>query len=56
LADLPGGRRPTLQHRVRHGVLLDKDVTHPWGYRVKLIEADAETGKTLKEHEMLPLP
>jgi hypothetical protein len=51
-------------HRVRHGVLLDKEqcdrtlqhVAHLWGYRVKLIEVDAEYGKTLKEHETLPLP
>jgi len=63
-ADLSGGRRLTLQHRVRRGVLLDKDqcdrtlqhVAHLWGYRVKMIEVDAETGKVLKEHEALPLP
>lgn len=63
-ADLSGGRRLTLQHRVRRGVLLDKDqcdrtlqhVAHLWGYRVKMLEVDTETGKTLKEHEALPLP
>ncbi len=63
-ADLSGGRRLTLQHRVRRGVLLDKDqcdrtlqhVAHLWGYRVKMLEVDAETGKVLKEHEALPLP
>jgi len=63
-ADLSGGRRLTLQHRVRNGVLLEKDqcdrtlqhVAHLWGYRVKMLEVDAETGKTLKEHETLPLP
>ena len=63
-ADLSGGRRLTLQHRVRRGVLLEKDqcdrtlqhVAHLWGYRVKMIEVDGETGKTLKEHEALPLP
>ena len=63
-ADLSGGRRLTLQHRVRRGVLLDKDqcdrtlqhVAHLWGYRVKMLEVDAESGKTLKEHEALPLP
>jgi stage V sporulation protein R len=63
-ADLSGGRRLTLQHRVRRGVLLDKDqcdrtlqhVAHLWGYRVKMLEVDSETGKTLKEHEALPLP
>jgi spore cortex formation protein SpoVR/YcgB (stage V sporulation) len=49
---------------VRNGVLLEKDlcdrtlqhVAHLWGYRVKLVEQDGETGKTLKEHEALPLP
>ena len=63
-ADLSGGRRLTLQHRTRNGILLDKEqtdrtlqhVAHLWGYRVKMIEADADTGKTLKEHEALPLP
>ncbi|MCL4765333.1 MAG: SpoVR family protein [Hyphomicrobiaceae bacterium] len=63
-ADLSGGRRLTLQHRVRRGVLLDKDqcdrtlqhVAHLWGYRVKMLEVDVENGKTLKEHEALPLP
>jgi spore cortex formation protein SpoVR/YcgB (stage V sporulation) len=63
-ADLSGGRRLTLQHRVRHNVLLDREqcdrtlqhVAHLWGYRVKLIEVDADSGKTLKEHEALPLP
>lgn len=63
-ADLSGGRRLTLHHRVRHGVLLDKDqcdrtlqhVAHLWGYRVKMLEIDAESGRTLKEHETLPLP
>lgn len=63
-ADLSGGRRLTLQHRVRRGVLLDKDqcdrtlqhVAQLWGYRVKMLEVDAETGKILKEHEALPLP
>ena len=45
-------------------VLLDKDqcdrtlqhVAHLWGYRVKMLEIDAETSKILKEHEALPLP
>jgi stage V sporulation protein R len=63
-ADLAGGRRLTLQHKVRNGVLLDKEqcdrtlqhVAHLWGYRVKMAEVDNETGKTLKEHEALPLP
>ncbi len=63
-ADLAGGRRLTLQHRVRNGVLLEKElcdrtlqhVAHLWGYRVKMIEIDNESGKALKEHEALPLP
>jgi spore cortex formation protein SpoVR/YcgB (stage V sporulation) len=63
-ADLSGGRRLTLHHRVRNGVLLDKEqcdrtlqhVAHLWGYRVKMAEVDGETGKVLKEHEALPLP
>jgi stage V sporulation protein R len=63
-ADLSGGRRLTLQHRVRNGILLEKEqcdrtlqhVAHLWGYRVKLVEVDADSGKTLKEHETLPLP
>ena len=63
-ADLSGGRRLTLQHRVRNNIPLDQDtcertlhhVAHLWGYRVKLIEVYADTGKTVKEHETLPLP
>ncbi len=63
-ADLSGGRRLTLQHRVRNNIPLDPEacdrtlqhVAHLWGYRVKLIEVYAETGKTFKEHETLPLP
>ncbi len=63
-ADLSGGRRLTLQHRVRNNIPLDADacertlqhVAHLWGYRVKLIEVYAETGKVAKEHETLPLP
>ena len=63
-ADLSGGRRLTLQHRVRNGVLLEKEqcdrtlqhVAHLWGYRVKMAEVDNDTGKTLKEHEALPMP
>jgi spore cortex formation protein SpoVR/YcgB (stage V sporulation) len=27
-----------------------------WGYRVRLVEVDDENGKTLKEHEALPMP
>ena len=63
-ADLSGGRRLTLHHRVRNGVLLDKEqcdrtllhVAHLWGYRVKLMEIDSKSGELLKEHEALPMP
>ena len=55
-ADLSGGRRLTLQHRVRNGILLDTDacertlqhVAQLWGYRVKLVEVDADTGKIVE--------
>jgi stage V sporulation protein R len=63
-ADLSGARRLVLTHTVRKGVLLDKEqcdrtlqqLARLWGYRVKLIEVDSESGKTLKEHEALPVP
>ncbi|MCB1510798.1 MAG: SpoVR family protein [Hyphomicrobiaceae bacterium] len=63
-ADLSGGRRLTLHHKVRNGILLDKEqcdrtllhVAHLWGYRVKLMEIDARSGELLKEHEALPMP
>ena len=63
-ADLSGSRRLQIAHRVRNGVLLDKancervllHLARLWGYRVKLNEIDAETGKTLREHESLPIP
>ena len=63
-ADLSGGRRLTLHHRVRDGILLDKEqcdrtllhVAHLWGYRVKMMEMDSKTGELLKEHEALPMP
>ena len=63
-ADLAGSRHLVVQHRVRNGVLLDKDATDAtlphlallWGFRVRLLEVDAETGKVLKEHEALPMP
>ena len=49
---------------MRDGVLLDKNqcdrtllhVAHLWGYRVKLMEMDIESGEMLKEHEALPMP
>ena len=63
-ADLSGDRRLVLHHRVRDGILLDKSqcdrtllhVAHLWGYRVKLMEMDIESGEMLKEHEALPMP
>ena len=63
-ADLSGARRLVVTHRVRNGVLLDKEecdrtllhLAQLWGYRVRLVEVDNETGKTLKEHEALPMP
>lgn len=63
-ADLSGTRRLTLTHYVRSGTLLhktdcDRTMQHLaqlWGHRVKLLEVDGETGKTLREQEALPLP
>jgi stage V sporulation protein R len=63
-ADLSGARRLMVQHRVRNGILLDKDscdrtmlhLARLWGYRVKLAEVDSESGKVLREHEALPMP
>lgn len=63
-ADLAGSRRLVLTHFVRDGILLDKEecdrtlmhVARLWGYRVRLVEADAASGRKLREHETLPLP
>ncbi len=63
-ADLSGTRRLTLTHNVRDGRLLGKQecdrtlqhLAQLWGHRVKLLEVDAGTGKTLRELEALPLP
>ena len=63
-ADLSGDRRLVLHHRVRNGVLLNKNecdrtllhVAHLWGYRVKMMEMDYDTGELRKEHEALPMP
>lgn len=63
-ADLSGSRRLVLTHFVRNGILLDKEecdrtlmhVARLWGYRVRLVEVDAQSGKKLREHETLPLP
>jgi len=63
-ADLSGGRRLTLHHKARNGVLLEKQacdrtllhVAHLWGYRVKMMEMDNVTGEMIREHESLPMP
>ena len=63
-ADLSSTRRLTLSHTVRRGKLLSKHdcdrtlqhLAQLWGHRVKLLEVDAVTGKTLRELEALPLP
>ena len=63
-ADLKGNRRLVLTHRVRHGRLLDKEECHRtlrhianlWGYRVRLVEVDAETGKTICEYDVVAMP
>ncbi|HRD76780.1 MAG TPA: SpoVR family protein [Hyphomicrobiaceae bacterium] len=63
-ADLAGSRRLVLTHYVRNGILLDKEecdrtlmhVARLWGYRVRLVEVDAQSGKRLREHETLPMP
>jgi spore cortex formation protein SpoVR/YcgB (stage V sporulation) len=63
-ADLSGSRRLVLTHHVRNGVLFDKTeaertlqyLAQLWGYRVKLMEAEIDTGRVLKEHETLPMP
>jgi spore cortex formation protein SpoVR/YcgB (stage V sporulation) len=63
-ADLSGSRRLVLTHYVRDGILLDKEecdrtlmhVARLWGYRVRLVETDAASGRKLREHETLPLP
>jgi len=63
-ADLSGGRRLTVTHICRDGILLDKTecdrtlqhLAQLWGYRVKLLEVDGVSGKTLREQEVLPLP
>ena len=63
-ADLSGTRRLTLAHIVRDGRLLGKQdcdrtmqhLAQLWGHRVKLLEIDGISGKTLRELEALPLP
>ncbi|MEL6372514.1 MAG: SpoVR family protein [Pseudomonadota bacterium] len=63
-ADLKGSRRLVVAHYARNGILLDKaqsdatlqHLTQLWGYRVKLIEIDPASNRTLREHECLPMP
>lgn len=63
-ADLSGSRRLVLTHRVRGGRLLAKDdcnrtlchIANLWGYRVRLIETDSESGKTLNEYDVVAMP
>ncbi|MEM1371765.1 MAG: SpoVR family protein [Pseudomonadota bacterium] len=63
-ANLKSNRRLVLQHRVRNGRQLDaadgarvlRHLADLWGYRVRLIEVDAETNKTLNEYDALPMP
>ena len=62
--DLAGNRRLVLHHHVRDGVMLEKTqcdevlvhLARLWGYSVRLLEVDASTGKTLREHSAVPLP
>lgn len=63
-ADLKGNRRLVLRHRVRNGRTLNKEdcnrtlhhVANLWGYRVRMIEVDAEVGNTVGEYDILAMP
>lgn len=63
-ADLSGNRRLVLTHRVRNGRLLAKDdcnrtlchIANLWGYRVRLLEVDAETNETLNDYDVVAMP
>ncbi len=63
-ADLSGNRRLVLTHRVRNGRLLAKDdcnrtlchVASLWGYRVRLLEVDADTNETLNDYDVVAMP
>lgn len=63
-ADLRGNRRLVLTHRVRRGRLLDKrecnrtlrHIANLWGYRVRLIEVDSESGASLNEYDVVAMP
>ncbi len=63
-ADLTGNRRLVLTHRIRENRLLEKEdcnrtlrhVANLWGYRVRLIEVDPDSGKTISEYDSVPMP
>ncbi|MBI1384512.1 MAG: SpoVR family protein [Rhizobiales bacterium] len=63
-ANLKGSRRLVLKHVVRDGKRLERKeaervlahVARLWGYRVRLIEVDAETGTTYEGLEALAMP
>ena len=58
-ADLSGARRLVVTHKVRKGILLDKEeadrtllhLAQLWGYRVRLIEVDEQTGRGRRPDE-----
>ncbi len=63
-ADLKGNRRLVLRHLVRDGRVLNKEdcnrtlhhVANLWGYRVRMIEVDAEVGNTMAEYDVVAMP
>lgn len=63
-ADMKGNRRLVLTHRVLKGRLLDREdcqrtlrhVANLWGYRVRLLEVDAQTENTLSEYDVVAMP
>lgn len=62
--DLKGNRRLILTHHVHDGQVLNKSdcdnvllyLAQIWGYGVKLLEVDVESGRTLRKHTAVPLP
>ncbi|MEZ6088467.1 MAG: SpoVR family protein [Pirellulaceae bacterium] len=63
-ANLKGNRRLVLTHRVRDGKLLQKaeanrilrHLANLWGYRVRMVEVDAESHQTLSEYDAVSMP
>ncbi|WP_417732953.1 SpoVR family protein [Rosistilla oblonga] len=63
-ANLKGNRRLVLTHRVRDGKLLEKSEANRilrhlaklWGYRVRMVEVDAETKRPLSEYDAVSMP